>query len=413
MIADGQAGLNRLYAMVWPPKPAPQNGIPFPATLSPDADEVLDRAFKAANGQETARLYAGDLCGHPSESEARAALLHRLIFWTRDPHVLESLLRESGRDSSRFDKRRGAETFAAYEVQRALSSYRGATYDPARAVVAPKPLTETAATRSTSTEDRLAALEAEVAELKRTVRIQQEVIETQRGRLQLMELEAQAVRNAKLKAAAPALVAIARKVEEIRSLTTSERRDEEGYCRLYVGSPGEEGSLADDLKLSGDSISRYIDLGERAGLLQRKYIRELREVVDQDGVIKTVPIKQVWVSYDGTLTDQLQRIAAYNPAPEDRARVVNKPTCPRHPGAKVIVFKTYKCAECGDTIDMRPSDDPEDDGDSYPQPAVTNPSERGGGSYTQLAVRTVPMPDWPTDAPEKPTTRNHWQDGTP
>ncbi len=162
-------------------------------------------------------------------------------------------------------------------------------------------------------------------------------------------------------------MAIARKVEEIRGLQNTERRDEEGYCKLFVGDKEEKGSIAAEIGASGDSVSRYLDLGERAGLLKRKYTRELRDVVNKStGEVKKAYVPQVWVSYDGTLTEQLQRIAEYNP--ETPERVVKKIYCKKHPEASVIRFTTYKCG--GDTLQRGAEVDPdppeEETDETYP-----------------------------------------------
>ncbi len=379
MIAPGQEGLDRLYALVWPPKPDPQPSIPPSVALSLDDERVLDLAFRAANGEETARLYAGDPRG--DHSAADLALLSRLAFYTQDANQLDRIFRRSGLYREKWER----QDYRDRTIQRALNQRE--TYNPAHAQ---KPLEQPPTvhvTADTSTEARIAALEARLARAA-------EIIETQRLRIQTMELEAQAVRNSKLKQAAPTLVAIARKVNEIRGLQNTERRDEEGYCKMFVGDKGEEGSIAAEIGISGDSVSRYLDLGERAGLLKRKHTRELREVVDKKtGEIKTRYVPQVWVSYDGTLTQQLQRIAEYNPeAPE---RVVNKIYCKKHPEASVIRFTTYKCGECGDTLQRGAEVDPDppedEDQDTNPQLAGYNPLERGLDTYPQLAGRTSPQ----------------------
>lgn len=387
-LPDHQHAIDALARMVFPaPQPKRTPAAPAPE-LGMGTQEIRSLASRASNGPEIDALFYGDMCSRPGESEARGALILLFIFYTRDPGLLEQLLRASGRDPSKFDTRRGSETFLQYEIRRALEKYDGETYKPRRA---PAPVVEYV-TAGASTDDRIAALEARIDELERTVRTQAEVIDTQRARLQQVELEGKATRNPKLKQAATALVEIARKVEEIRNLRDTERRDPDGYCKLWIGGKDEAGSLAGALGLSDDSVTRYIDLGERAGLMRVRRIRELKDVVNKKtGEIKSVYVPQVWASYDGTLTEQLQRIADYNPEPEERARVVNKPYCKKHPEAQVIRFTTYKCGECGDLLqsDTEVNPDPLDDGETIPQVAGTYPPERGQGTIPQVAGRSI------------------------
>ena len=394
-LPDHQPQIDALARRVFP-KPEPK-GTPA-ASIAPeflgDVEEIKRLAFGASNGPEIEALFYGDMCGRPGESEARSALIMRLIFYSRDPGLLEQLLRASGRDPSKFDTRRGAETFLHYEIRRALEKYDGPTYKPRHT---PAPAIEYVIA-TTSTDDRIAALEArlavaeaQIAQQGETIRQQAEIIDTQRARLQQVDLEGRAARNPKLKQAAPALVEIARKVQDIRNLRETERRDEDGYCKLWVGDKDEAGSLAGTLGLSSDSISRYIDLGERAGFIRTKRTRERKDVVNKKtGEIKSVYVPQVWVSYDGTLTEQLQRIADYDPEPEERARVVPKIYCKKHPDAQVIRFTTYKCGECGDLLQSDTEVDPDllDDRPTIPQLAGTYPPERGQGTIPQLAGRS-------------------------
>jgi len=396
-LPDHQHQLDALARLVFPP---PEIKRTPAASVAPEflgsIEETKRLAFAASNGPEIEALFYGDLCGRPGESEARSALIWRLIFYTRDPGLLEQLLRASGRDPSKFDTRRGSETFLRYEIRRALGKYDGETYKPRHA---PAPAVEYV-TAGTSTDDRIAALEArlavaeaQIAQQGATIRQQAEIIDTQRARLQQVDLESHAARNPKLKQAAPALVEIARKVDEIRNLRDTERRDPDGYCKLWVGDKDKADSLAGTLGLSSDSVSRYIDLGERAGFLRTRRTRERKDVVNKaTGEIKSVYVPQVWVSYDGTLTEQLQRIADYNPEPEERARVVKKVYCKKHPDAQVIRFTTYKCGECGDLLQSDP-DPPEEDGPTIPQLAGTYPPHRGKGTIPQVAGRSIQLSD--------------------
>ncbi len=97
-VAAAQAVLQRLYDRVFGEAKAGPRHEPAsarPAELSDD--ELLDRAGRAKGGDRFRRLWAGDTSGYDSPSEADAALLRRLAFWTGpDAGRLDSLFRRSG-----------------------------------------------------------------------------------------------------------------------------------------------------------------------------------------------------------------------------------------------------------------------------------------------------------------------------
>src|SRR5205085_3642622 len=60
------------------------------------AEEVLTRARRAKNASKFERLWAGSSDGYSSASEADAALVAILAFYTRDEEQLARLFRSSG-----------------------------------------------------------------------------------------------------------------------------------------------------------------------------------------------------------------------------------------------------------------------------------------------------------------------------
>ncbi len=396
MIADGQAGLNRLHAMVWPPKPAPQNGIPFPATLSPDTDEVLDRAFRAANGQETARLFAGDLCGHPSESEARAALLHRLIFWTRDPHVLESLLRASGRDSSRFDERRGAETFAAYEVQRAVSSYTGATYDPARAVTPSKPPEVTYVTADTSTEARVAALEAKIAAQEARIGdLERKLAEERAARSELVyALRNKAVKTERGTAIAAACILEHKKGQDPAGVELPGKGS--GWHHVYLDAVAEQAGC------SPQRASAHLDRLAEWGVLEKTVHWGSRDRINPEtGEITREGVKEMYLRTEAPLSHTLATLATLEPEKPQTWGGKRPKACPDHPEAGTVKRWSLHCQECDRLLDegedhQRPPSF-QDEGSSIGGTVVVNPSFQDE-SRGKRRVRKVPIAT---------TNRNH------
>jgi hypothetical protein len=125
-----------------PSAPIPPERAPAPlGQLALSDAEVIERAFGAQNGAAVRALYTCGVSGYPSPSEARAALLMHLAFWTGgDAGQMERLLRASALADPKLDTMRGEATFAAYEVARALERWGGEAYDPARRGDRPAPL---------------------------------------------------------------------------------------------------------------------------------------------------------------------------------------------------------------------------------------------------------------------------------
>ena len=94
-----QAALDRLLARLLPQNPripGPDSG-PGGGGFEGTDRELLDTAFRASNGAKIEALYNGSLAGYPSPSEAIAALLGLLVFYTgRDLDRLDRLFRGSG-----------------------------------------------------------------------------------------------------------------------------------------------------------------------------------------------------------------------------------------------------------------------------------------------------------------------------
>jgi len=84
--------------------------------------ELLARAFDAKNGDDVRRLYAGDVSGYPSQSEAELALCSHLAFWfSGDAAAIDAAMRESGLFRPKWDERHGAKTYGEMTIDKALS----------------------------------------------------------------------------------------------------------------------------------------------------------------------------------------------------------------------------------------------------------------------------------------------------
>jgi primase-polymerase (primpol)-like protein len=124
-IESRQAELDEVLARVFP-KPAPS---PRPLPSRPvDLDDraLLEKMFGAANGARVRALWFGDTSGYPSHSEADAALVSHLVWWTcGDGDRVDRLFRSSGLMRPKWESPRGASTYGALTVSRALERAAG------------------------------------------------------------------------------------------------------------------------------------------------------------------------------------------------------------------------------------------------------------------------------------------------
>lgn len=141
-VRDVSAALRLVHAALFaePERPARATGTPSttssasPAGLGLSDAELVEKATSANDAGKFARLYYAG-----GKSEERAALLQKLAFWTNgDAGQMECLLRASAFNGPRLDEPRGAVTFAAYEVARALDRWDGVGYT-GRPAPAPEP----------------------------------------------------------------------------------------------------------------------------------------------------------------------------------------------------------------------------------------------------------------------------------
>ena len=99
-------------------------------TVARDDAALLERAKRARNGDRFARLWAGELCGYQSQSEADLALCNQLAFWTgRDPARMDRLFRQSGLMRDKWDRRQSGSTYGAITIANAIRNCRE-VYEP-------------------------------------------------------------------------------------------------------------------------------------------------------------------------------------------------------------------------------------------------------------------------------------------
>lgn len=87
-------------------------------TLSDDA--LIEKALSARNSGKFAQLWAGDTRGYASPSNADEALSCCIAFYSRDATQIDRLFRRSQLMRPKWDEKRGAQSYGARTVARAL-----------------------------------------------------------------------------------------------------------------------------------------------------------------------------------------------------------------------------------------------------------------------------------------------------
>ena len=101
-----------------------------PAELTLTDSELLDRAKNAKNGAKFARLYAGDISGYTSQSEADMALCNHLAYWTGcDAERMDRMFRGSGLFREKWLREQSGTTYGALTIQKAILDCRS-VYTP-------------------------------------------------------------------------------------------------------------------------------------------------------------------------------------------------------------------------------------------------------------------------------------------
>lgn len=105
-VGERQAAIDELHARLFPPPATPPRGAATPTPLHKlDDPDVVRRAMGAANGQKFARLWLNQGHEYTSDSEADAALVAMLAFWTGpDAERLDALFRQSGRMRDKWER---------------------------------------------------------------------------------------------------------------------------------------------------------------------------------------------------------------------------------------------------------------------------------------------------------------------
>lgn len=120
------------------PDNTPKAEVRKPVEVDLSDTEIIDKARNSKNGIAFAALYEGNWegLGFPSQSEADLAFCNMLAFWTgRNETQMDRIFRASGLMRSKWDKKRGADTYGNITIGKACAAcsecYEPGKYDDA------------------------------------------------------------------------------------------------------------------------------------------------------------------------------------------------------------------------------------------------------------------------------------------
>lgn len=122
-IAHRHAEIEAIHLEVFGPQPSPNGQSDPSSTPAMSDDEILERVQAAKNGGKFAPLWNGDTSGYPSASEADAALVAILAFYSRDTVQLDRFFRASGLMRPKWDERHFGDgrTYGEATIESALA----------------------------------------------------------------------------------------------------------------------------------------------------------------------------------------------------------------------------------------------------------------------------------------------------
>lgn len=122
-IEGRQAELELIHKVIFAPEPERPRERATPQPVDLDDRALIERAKAAKNGAKFSQLWAGDISGYDSDSEADLALCNLLAFWTGgDAARMDRLFRQSGLFRGKWEKRHYANgrTYGEGTLDRAL-----------------------------------------------------------------------------------------------------------------------------------------------------------------------------------------------------------------------------------------------------------------------------------------------------
>lgn len=87
----------------------------------PDAAAIIEKARRAKNGALFETLFSGDTSGYADDrSRADATFCDILAFWTKDPELIDAVVRQSGLMRDKWDEMHGSQTYGAMTIADAI-----------------------------------------------------------------------------------------------------------------------------------------------------------------------------------------------------------------------------------------------------------------------------------------------------
>lgn len=103
-------------------EPVPNRSTAPTVQLPHTAEDIMELAFNAKNGDKFRALYGGDTSGYSSQSEADMAFCNMLAFWCRcDPDLMDAIFRQSGLYRDKWDRRQSGSTYGKITLHKAIS----------------------------------------------------------------------------------------------------------------------------------------------------------------------------------------------------------------------------------------------------------------------------------------------------
>jgi len=120
-----QDQINKTYAAYAKPKapaPAPPAVKPSSTEMKQSDQDLCAMISASRRGDTFQRLFAGDISGYGSQSEADLAFASMLMWWSgNDTSMTDSIFRQSGLYREKWDVLHGAETYGQMTIMRAWS----------------------------------------------------------------------------------------------------------------------------------------------------------------------------------------------------------------------------------------------------------------------------------------------------
>ena len=127
-IEERQQELDALYAELWPEKPSSNGHTPLSAGPGRSAWEVIALASRARNSAKFEALMRGETAGYGGDdSAADLALCSVAAFYSRDPAVIDQVVRQSGLMREKWER----EDYRERTIERALEGVTE-SYTPPR-----------------------------------------------------------------------------------------------------------------------------------------------------------------------------------------------------------------------------------------------------------------------------------------